>query len=211
MSTTLSNSSLWNFSSLQELEGFRHSQSSGALWQRPVPEGFLDFADSWIELRPPLREVLTPAQVAPRLLQLAPTRLADHPCCSLWVEDVSRLCHGYCSLLERSDCLVHLDYERPCQRFHADNLEIRLVCAYRGPGTLWLPPDNLNLEAAEQRGTGNEDIVRRSEDVQQLSQWDVLLMKGKKAEGQPLYHRSPPPQLGDPPSLLLKLDESSFL
>ena len=83
---------------------------------------------------------------------------------------------------------------------------MRLICTYRGPGTLWLTEDNIDLRAAEAKGTCNEDIELRPEDVQQAGEWDVLVMKGKQANCTPVYHKSPPPRPGDPASLVLKLD-----
>ena len=66
---------------------------------------------------------------------------------------------------------------------------MRLVCTYRGPGTLWSNADT----------------------IEQCGEWDVLLMKGRKSSPTPLIHKSPDPNPEDPPSLLLKLDEPGWI
>ena len=200
---------LFPFDHAQGLLGFCSSPASGALWRRQPPDPFHSFIDTLLVSKPVMeRQEFAPDEVAQAVLSICPASLHNHPCLAGWLQDIEALCSAFCQELGDSKCLVHLDTDRPCQRFHADNLLIRLVCAYRGPGTLWLANDNIRHDQVETRGTSNEDIVIRPEDIQQLNEWDVLVMKGRIAQGKPLYHRSPPPQVGDPASLLLKLDQA---
>lgn len=74
-----------------------------------------------------------------------------------------------------------------CPKFHSDNVSIRLLTTYRGPGTEWLAPE-IDPSA---RGTAEEPqgAVRR------LPRFAVALIKGRKAEsssGPLILHRSPP-------------------
>lgn len=187
--------------------GFLASPCSGAIWERLAAPGSPQLFDAHLEAFGEFRQVLRPDQVARTLSSLFPESFWTHPLGPIWAQDVEALCQAFCREIRQDCCQLHLDCERPCQRFHADNLLIRLVCTYRGPGTQWLLEDNLNLEAARSKGTHNHDIVRRPEDIQQLREWEVLVMKGKQTTtGQPLYHKSPPPAAEQPKSLILKLD-----
>lgn len=197
---------IWSFAQPEELLGFFNSDKHAALCQRSAQGQ--SFFDELCKYPVTFRAQLRPSEVIPSLLQHCLSWIPESAFLHYWLTDVAQLCQVYCQELGLEKAVVHLDMERPCQRFHADNLTLRLVCPYRGPGTLWLPAHNLNLEAAEKRGTSNQEIAIQASQIQQLGEWDILVMKGRKAPGAPLYHRSPDPHPGDPASLLLKLDEA---
>lgn len=198
--------SIWPIHKAQDLSGFLSSSCSAALWKRSSPPGFAALADSVTAELAPFSQFLSPDQVKPALVEAFPACFWSTALALAWVADVTELVGSFCRELSIPQCKVQLDKDRPCVRFHADNVQIRLVCTYRGPGTLWLSEDNVDLRAAEAKGTGNEDIVLRPRDVQQCGEWDVLVMKGKLARTTPLYHKSPPQRAGEPVSLVLKLD-----
>ena len=196
-----------NFDQQHSLTRLVEPEYNGALWPRParlqsLVERLCDRELGW-------KQKLSPEEVIPQL-ESHFDWVKDRRGLLEWLEDVQQLVAAFCQLLKEERCGVHLEDQRPCQRFHADNLNYRLVCCYRGPGTLWLPNDNVRQQQAEARGTSNQDIVVDESRIQQLSEWDVLVMKGRKASSFPLYHKSPTPQPGDPRSLLLKLDEPGF-
>ena len=197
---------IWTLSQAQDLLGFMASSCSGAIWHRAQPDGSAALLDRLLEEIGEFGQDLTPEQVAPTLKKALPDSFWRDPLGSDWLTDVVELCRVFCQEIGASACRVQLHQDRPCVRFHADNVPVRLVCAYRGPGTLWLTEDNLDLVAAETRGTNNHAIARRVEDVRQLHEWEVLVMKGRASNAIPLYHKSPEPRPGDPKSLVLKLD-----
>lgn len=198
--------SIWPLSKAEDLLGFRSSSQSLALWQRQPYPGSAALMDSILPDLSDFKQVLSADQVRHRLASVFPARFWRNPLALDWLDDVVALTGVFCRELQVPHCQLQLDKQRSCVRYHADNVPLRLVCTYRGPGTLWLGEDNLDLRAAETRGTSNEDIVLRLEDVHQAGEWDVLVMKGKQANVTPLYHKSPPPRPGDPASLVLKLD-----
>lgn len=197
---------IWTLSRAQDLMGFMASSCSGAIWHRNPADGSAALLDRLLEVVGEFDQDLAPEQVELRLKEFLPDTFLRNKFAGDWLKDVVELCRVFCQEMGASACRVQLDQDRPCLRFHADNVPVRLVCAYRGPGTLWLTEDNLNRAAAETRGTHNQAIALRAEDVRQLNEWDVLVMKGKASNAIPLYHKSPEPRPGDPKSLVLKLD-----
>ncbi|MBX3167570.1 MAG: DUF1826 domain-containing protein [Candidatus Eremiobacteraeota bacterium] len=198
--------SIWPLNKAEDLLGFRSSPQSLALWRRKPYPGSAAMLDSILPDLSEFRQILSPDQVRHRLASAFPARFWRNPLALDWLDDVTGLVGVFCRELEVPHCQLQFDKQRPCVRYHADNVPLRLVCTYRGPGTLWLDEDNVDLRAAEAKGTCNEDIVLRPEDVRQAREWDVLVMKGKQAKATPLYHKSPPSRPGDPGSLVLKLD-----
>lgn len=198
---------IFSFDEQRSLTGLSAPQYNAALWSRPAR--LRPLLERMCERELGWREKLAPEEVVPKL-ESHFDWIEDRSGLSQWIEDVQQLVARFCELLGESRCGVHLEDQRACQRFHADNLKYRLVCCYRGPGTLWLPNDNVHLHQAETRGTSNQDMVVDPTRIQQLSEWEVLVMKGRKSSTFPLYHKSPTPQPGEPRSLLLKLDEPGF-
>ena len=198
-------------SASSDLRALAESDCNSALWERQVPQGSREFFLQVLNHPIACSFEVVPAQARQRLEQhlatVLPQGLREHHLYTLWLNDLVELILSF-GLMHRLDRVAfQLDTERPCQRFHADSLEMRLVCTYCGPGTIWLSDDNLNRQAAESRGTTNQEIAIDLARVRQLQEWDVFVMKGKRASRNPLYHKSPDPREGDPPSLILKLDK----
>lgn len=75
-----------------------------------------------------------------------------------------------------------------CRRWHRDCLPLRMICTYRGPGTLWVPP------ALAQLALNHADDELASQ-ASPLQAGDVALFKGCGWAGQThdtgIVHRSP--------------------
>lgn len=81
-----------------------------------------------------------------------------------------------------------------CPRFHVDNLPVRLVTTYHGPGSEWLPEAATNRAGLGAPSPDKPEIVRELEAIQRLNAGDLALLKGGGWEGnenQALVHRSP--------------------
>ena len=63
-----------------------------------------------------------------------------------------------------------------CRRFHTDINDLRMLCTYSGPGTLWVP-DAFVHEKAYQTGGRNEEIVIDKSQIQQAQAGDVVILK----------------------------------
>ena len=100
-----------------------------------------------------------------------------------------------------------------CSRFHTDVYELRMISSYCGQGTQWLTEDNVNFDALTSL-KGNEDIVYREDDIQQLGEQDVAIMKGElypnsKVSG--VVHKSPAIESQKLKRLMLRVDSNSLL
>ncbi|RUR55100.1 DUF1826 domain-containing protein [Vreelandella populi] len=98
--------------------------------------------------------------------------------------------------------------EAMCPRFHCDNLSVRLVTTYLGPGSEWLPEDAVNREGLGAPTPDRPEIVLNPDAVQTLQAGDIALIKGSGWEGSEhsaLVHRSPSLSPGQK-RLLLTID-----
>ena len=100
-----------------------------------------------------------------------------------------------------------------CGKFHTDINDIRLLCTYRGSGTLWLKEENVNREALSSFGN-NGSIAIDKNDIQQAPTGSVVLLKGAiypKEETKAIVHRSPTIKENSNKRLLLRIDTNEFL
>jgi len=96
-----------------------------------------------------------------------------------------------------------------CRRFHTDINDLRMLCTYVGPGTLWLPDTFVNREAYHAEGS-NTDIVEEASQIQQAGAGDVVLLKGALyPEANPILHRSPSIEEKGENRLLLRIDTNA--
>lgn len=95
-----------------------------------------------------------------------------------------------------------------CPRFHVDNLAVRLITTYAGPGSEWLPEHAVNRAGLGAPRADKPEIVADAAAIERLGIGDVALLKGDGwigNEGRGLVHRSPQPRQGER-RLLLALD-----
>jgi hypothetical protein len=100
-----------------------------------------------------------------------------------------------------------------CRRFHTDMNDLRLLCTYSGPGTLWLTEDNVNRKALETLGD-NECIVLDESRIQQAKLGDIVILKGAiyPQDGtKAIVHRSPTIEETGQRRLLLRIDTNEIL
>ena len=72
-----------------------------------------------------------------------------------------------------------------CERFHTDNVRLRLLCTHRGPGTQWLDPKTV--------AHASHDQAISATAVRHLERGAVALIRGSRDPARPgLLHRSPP-------------------
>ncbi|MCG7575710.1 DUF1826 domain-containing protein [Halomonas sp. DSH1-27] len=95
-----------------------------------------------------------------------------------------------------------------CPRFHCDNLPVRLVTTYVGPGSEWLPEDAINRKGLGAPHPDKPEIATDSAAVRRLSPGDIGLIKGSGwigSEERGLVHRSPALESGSK-RLLMSID-----
>jgi hypothetical protein len=122
--------------------------------------------------------------------------------------DVLHLANWYSKLMEGLPLRLFLGKveHSMCRRFHTDINDLRLLCTYQGPGTLWVRPDAIRKEKVA-KGT-NEEMIKDPSGVHQANPGEVLLIKGalheQSTHGSTL-HRSPALEPGQV-RLLLRID-----
>ncbi|XOV67882.1 MAG: DUF1826 domain-containing protein [Fluviicola sp.] len=100
-----------------------------------------------------------------------------------------------------------------CRRFHSDMNDLRLLCTYAGPGTLWLKDDNINRDALNQRGE-DDDIVKNKDEIQQVKTGAAVIIKGAmypKKGTKAAVHKSPPVEETGEKRLMLRIDMNQNL
>lgn len=101
-----------------------------------------------------------------------------------------------------------------CRKFHTDNVTVRLLCTYAGPGTEWVRNEDVVRENLARTDvdpeTANRSVLRVPEAVHHCSAGDLLLLKGEAFDGNRgsgAVHRSPSIVGRSLRRLLFKVDE----
>lgn len=129
-------------------------------------------------------------------------------------QNIAELVEMFCCLfdLERAGLRLTILDSAMCPRFHVDRVPCRLVTTYKGVATQWLPHSLINRSALGMRAVKDAQdqsgLYQSKEDIQQLTEGDVALLKGELWPGNEnagLVHRSPAVGVGEK-RLLLTLD-----
>jgi len=174
-----------------------------AVWQRRLPAQLEDFATLAVSLGQPLADqrVIDVSEHEPVLLPDLLRETADLHGYESFVADVRWLVAAYTCLLgaRRVGLRLRVLQGAMCPRFHVDNVPVRLLTTYVGPGSEWLEEGSIE-RAGLQRAAAPVDNIKS------LHPGDVAVLKGEKwqgNEGAGLVHRSPASQ---DRRLLLSLD-----
>ena len=106
-----------------------------------------------------------------------------------FVADIAGLVARFAALAATRSVRLRLDVVTgdACRRWHRDCVPLRMICTYRGPGTLWVPP-----------ALGAAALAKPDDDAPQALAFqasDVVLFKGCGWPGQwhgtGIVHRSP--------------------
>ena len=122
-----------------------------------------------------------------------------------WVIDMAGVCNIFCETLATRTVGFCLATQRACQRYHIDNVPLRLLVTYYGKGTEWVP-DSAVDRLAYDSGMPNNKILTNNNARKFLNAWDIAIFRGGP-DG--LLHRTPDAALNTP-SILLRLDHESF-
>lgn len=140
-----------------------------------------------------------------RLREAVAERLAEPRWLANWlVDDVLDHANLMASLTGTSKIRVRLDVidDDCCRKFHVDNVRLRLLTTYRGPGTEWIPP-RLAARLADGR-------LPPTDAIRHLARGEVAILRGGKGatpERPGVLHRSPPIAGTGTVRLLLAIDE----
>lgn len=110
-------------------------------------------------------------------------------------EDMIRLASLLMAVGNASAVSVRLERleHNGCRLFHADNVQLRLLCSYVGPGTQWLDESAVDRSALGSKS--NARICTNRKRIRTLPCGAVGLFKGERwphNAGRGIVHRSPP-------------------
>ncbi len=113
--------------------------------------------------------------------------------------DIWFLASQFCEIAKANQARVRLERIEGdgCRLFHADNLHLRMLCTYAGPGTEWLENENVCYEELGLKGRTleetNDAIVKSKLQIHSLESWSVAVFSGAQRDRTaPLVHRSAP-------------------
>ena len=144
------------------------------------------------------------------LPSLIPEHLREAPGARPWLEDMMMLVDAWFCLFDPKAVGVRLNTltKTMCPRFHADRVMVRLLTTYGGPGTEWIPNEDVDRARLGRPLVDNQDPLAQSNNIQRLEEGDVGLFKGEiwpDNEGNGVVHRSPSIMAGEC-RLLFSLD-----
>lgn len=187
-----------------KLESIKRDHVNMAVWQR-LPDSAMSPIIDWLATTGFALECKAPAEYLSQAVHENISAKSLSPSTQRLIEDIQKLALIFKSYtLARSIRLViESIHNVPCPKFHQDNLSLRLICTYKGPGTQWLENSNVNTHAHCCGGS----IVRDESRIHQLKPFEVALMKGKRWPKNMIgiYHRSPPLAKNEP-RLVVKMD-----
>ncbi len=97
-----------------------------------------------------------------------------------------------------------------CSKFHTDINDLRLLCTYSGPGTLYLKEDNYNIKLD---GVNINKFSQVKNNILQVPTGDVAILKGALyplAGTQACMHRSPTIEETKQNRIILKIDTNNL-
>ena len=132
-------------------------------------------------------------------------------------DDIADLAYQLAALLDcrHLDAQLYTQRTDGCRKIHSDNVPLRIMCTYAGPGTDWLPESDLvreNLGPSElDAEIANRRVIREGSRLQRCDIGDILLLKGERYpgnSGRGAAHRSPPLEADGATRLVLKIDQA---
>lgn len=123
-------------------------------------------------------------------------------------DDLAWLADVYAELLGATRVGLRLNVfgEDMCPRFHADQVLVRLICTYAGPGTEFLDEADVDREGLAAR---DGEALRPGGVVRRAPTFAVVLLKGgawPDNAGKGAVHRSPPVRAAGERRVLLTID-----
>lgn len=135
-----------------------------------------------------------------------------HP---LIIQDIKELLQHFNATTELNNfrLLLATINSNMCRRFHTDINDLRMLCTYSGPGTLWLTDDNINHEALRECADNNQIVIEESK-IKQAKTGSIVLLKGAmypQSKVKAAVHRSPTIEESGEKRLLLRIDTNETL
>ena len=160
-------------------------EKSVTVWQRDTSSTINRyFSDVFDSLGMGIRQIFSIDSLQDGLTELLPKEEGRHEA----VKDIYLLSDMLTCLFNCNSVGLRLAplSSAMCPRFHTDNIPVRLVCTYLGPGTEWLPVEAL-LSHKPQNHSGEFEKISSGKYyhrrfIRQMDSFDVGLLKGSAWE-----------------------------
>ena len=194
---------------LRDLAAFKHQEGQLAILERQPLGGGDEFFKKLSERPLNVIGIVGKKTCVEEILALLEDEISEDLKSSdffmQWVIDMAGVCNIFCETLATNTVGFCLATQRACQRYHIDNVPLRLLVTYYGRGTEWVP-DTAVDRLAYDSGMPNDKILTNNNARKFLNAWDIAIFRGGP-DG--LLHRTPDAALNTP-SILLRLDHESF-
>lgn len=188
------------------LEQILQHQVTLSIWQR-LPDPGCEPAIDLLMTQPAVVQLDTLRTGASDLSRaLLPFSSATHKVhdksFSAFAVELSGLARRFAGIAGREHVRLRLERveDDGCRLFHADNLNLRMLCTYAGPGTQWIADEQVCREEFGLQGRTPEEAALAvaggmADQIQTVPEWHVLVFKGRMWPGMEksgLVHRSFP-------------------
>jgi hypothetical protein len=196
------------------LERIFEDNISLCIWRRP-PDATIERYLSTISPQRPMECLLRLDAALPRLDPLS-EKLPAGPGQDVLLDDVLHLIELFSTLCDSDRIGLRLTITRDalCPRFHADGVNLRLICTWQGPGTEWLEPESIDRAYLGTGSGGLRDetsgLLLPGAQIYRMRPFEVGLLKGDTYPGNAgrgVVHRSPRPDHSGVWRVMVTLDE----
>ena len=196
---------------IEKFIDFKKNESQLEILRRPSPAKsvlfFKEFSKSIFSITGFISKNQSKKDIERLLKNTLPTSIQNHSFYNFWLEDMSDICKLFCTFLNANKLSFWLGNARGCKRYHVDMVPFRLLVTYEGQGTELLPNYAADREAFI-KGKPNNEIIKDKSARKFINKWDVAIFRGGRNG---ILHRTPDSALDCNSSILMRLDDSSFL
>jgi len=192
------------------LGNIRQPGKKMTVWQRTLPNAMTHFLNGLCLPMPRQQQFVWHADDdISLLLNPALASFSQSKCMGFkaWREDILHLLQYCRQLSPKQEIKVRLESvsSNGCRLFHTDKIGLRVLCTYRGEGTLWIPEHA--IDRTRQDRSNNSHVLDASA-VESLGTGWVACLKGDAYPGEydtGIFHRSPPAAI-EAQRILLAID-----
>ncbi len=202
---------IYNYKKISSIKDFKKTEAQLGILERKAPlEAELFFQKLYkfpFSIIGSVSQFCAKEDIQELLEDKTPKDIQLHHFYKKWIIDMSEICLIFCALQEKENISFWLGTNRGCKRFHVDMVPFRLLVTYAGKGTELLPNYGADRNAFI-NGKPNEEIVKDKSAIKFINKWDIAVFRGGDKG---ILHRTPNSALDKCSSILMRLDDSSFL
>lgn len=178
-----------------ELSAIGHPGCAAVLWRRAVDPDFQRWIDGLApSLLPSMRAVLRPDAVRDAVAEVCDAQGTPNGAARAWfLDDVAALAVTFADVMGAPYVRARLDVvtDDACRKFHIDVVTARLICTYRGPGSVFgigsngAPPQSaftaptaapILMRGRLWRGDAPSSLLHRSPQIEGTGQTRLLFV-----------------------------------